>query len=188
MSDAVPGESALSTSVPGDPAPSGAAAGQAGADPASVVALLVRRGLTLATCESLTGGGVCATLTCVPGASAVIRGGLITYASDLKSRLAGVDADWIGAHGVINAETARQMALGTLTACRADVAAACTGVAGPDPQDGHDPGEVWLAVALAGDPPSVAVRRVDLIGDRAAVRGKCVGELLRFVIETVEHG
>ena len=82
-----------------------------------LVHLLADAGLTAATCESLTGGLVGATITSVPGASAIFRGGLITYASVLKTVLAGVDADWIDEHGVINAMTARQMATGCAHAC-----------------------------------------------------------------------
>ena len=67
-----------------------------------LIAELSERGLTAATCESLTAGLVSAIITTVPGASAVFRGGLVTYASDLKTKLAGVDAGWIAENGVIN--------------------------------------------------------------------------------------
>ena len=73
-----------------------------------LIAELSERGLTAATCESLTAGLVSAIITTVPGASAVFRGGLVTYASDLKTKLAGVDAGWIAENGVINSITAAQ--------------------------------------------------------------------------------
>ena len=95
-----------------------------------LVHVLADAGLTVATCESLTGGLVGATITSIPGASAVFRGGLITYASDLKAALAGVDAQWIAEHGVVNDTTARQMATGCAHTCQADLGLACTGVAG----------------------------------------------------------
>ena len=95
---------------------------ESGVEPRAVIRLLEQRHLTLATCESLTGGGVCAALTSVPGASAVVRGGIVTYASDLKAKLVGVDAGWIRDRGVINSRTAEQMALGTLDVCGVDVA------------------------------------------------------------------
>ncbi len=164
---------------------------EAGADPQGVIRLLAQRHLTLATCESLTGGGVCAALTSVPGASAVVRGGIVTYASDLKAKLVGVDAGWIRDHGVINPQTAEQMALGTLEVCGVDVAASCTGVAGPDPQDGHQPGEVWIAVVVsgsgAGRAATVASRRLDLAGGRQEVRSQTVARLLDYIVAIVGH-
>ncbi len=75
------------------------------------------RSVTLATCESLTGGGLGAAITDVPGASAVFRGSLVTYARDLKTSLAGVDAELVDAEGVVNELTAIQMALGAQNQC-----------------------------------------------------------------------
>ncbi|MGJ4115650.1 CinA family protein [Corynebacterium macclintockiae] len=105
-----------------------------------------RRGLTVATAESLTAGLCAATIAEVPGASAVLRGGVITYATELKHNLAGVSQEILRAHGPVAAETAAEMAAGAAKACGADVGIALTGVAGPDPQDGHPVGEVFVAV------------------------------------------
>lgn len=135
---------------------------------------LAARGLTLATCESLTGGLIAAEITSVPGSSRVFRGGLVTYASDLKVVLAGVDAAWIAAHGVINDDTARQMAEGAIRACGADVSVAVTGVAGPSSQDGRPPGEVWVGLARRGAEP--VARRLDLCGDRDEIRRQTVAQ------------
>lgn len=77
-----------------------------------LIETMKRRSVTLATCESLTGGAIGAALTEVPGASAVYRGGLVTYARDLKAELAGVDEELIRTEGVVNELTAIQMALG----------------------------------------------------------------------------
>lgn len=143
-----------------------------------LVHLLAQRHQTIGTCESLTAGMVCAAITDVPGASAVFRGGLVTYASDLKHSLAGVDAGWIAQHGVINAETARQMATGARAALGTDWAVACTGVAGPSSQDGADPGTVWIAVA---GPEAVVVRGLNLLGDRSEVRRASVANCIDFV-------
>lgn len=101
--------------------------GGTGALAERLLALCRRRGLLLATCESITGGGIGWALTAVPGASDVFRGGLITYASGLKASLAGVDAAFIAAHGVVNERTAREMAEGAARVCGADVAVAVTG-------------------------------------------------------------
>lgn len=147
-----------------------------------VVRALRRAALSAATCESLTGGLVGATLTSVPGASTVYRGGLVTYASDLKASLAGVDADWIASHGVINATTAAQMALGCARTCGADVGMSCTGVAGPDPQDGFGAGTVYVAVSVRGE---VTVRDLALAGDRQSIRRQTVDALLALVLEVL---
>lgn len=170
----------------GGSGPGGAAADAASTEALArdLVARLVERSLTVATCESLTGGGVCAALTSVPGSSRVVRGGLVTYASDLKVRLAGVDADWVREHGVINETTAVEMALGALRACGALVAVSCTGVAGPDGQDGHGSGEVWLAVAMEGEPEtSIVTRHLHLAGDRDAVRAQTVAAALHLLLD-----
>lgn len=108
---------------------------------------LAQRGETLATCESLTAGMLAATIAGVPGASRVLRGGLVTYATELKSSLAHVDWEILEAHGVISAECARAMARGAREVCGADWAISLTGVAGPDRQDNHPVGEVHVGVA-----------------------------------------
>lgn len=149
-----------------------------------LVHLLADAGLTAATCESLTGGLVGATITSIPGASAVFRGGLITYASDLKAALAGVDAQWIAEHGVVNDTTARQMATGCAQACQADLGLACTGVAGPDRQDRQRPGTVHIAVAHDAQ---VFTRQLSLSGEREAVRLGTVSALLEFTCHVIRE-
>ena len=134
---------------------------------AEVVTGLVEHGLTLATAESLTAGLIAATLVTVPGASAAVRGGLITYATDLKARLAGVDPALLDRVGPVDAEVAKQMAQGAARVCGADLGLACTGVAGPDPQDGKPVGLVHLALAHADGTEHAAHR---FSGDRAAIR------------------
>lgn len=142
------------------------------------------RGWTLATCESLTGGAVGAMITSVAGSSRVFRGGLITYAADLKVTLAGLDPGFVAAHGVINARTACEMATGAARVCVADVVIATTGVAGPDSVDGEAPGLVWLGTCWPGpDGLRVAARRLCLPGDRAAVRKATVEGALEFALE-----
>ncbi|MFB9432708.1 CinA family protein [Streptoalloteichus tenebrarius] len=136
-----------------------------------LVGRLRERSETVATAESLTAGLVCAVLTAVPGASAVVRGGLVVYATDLKSELAGVDADLLDRHGAVFPEVAAQLAVGARRRCGATWGLGLTGVAGPDPQDGVGPGTVH--VGLAG-PSSVTVRTVTLGGDRQAVRAGAV--------------
>ena len=146
----------------------------------SLVDALRRRGLTVAFCESLTAGLAAATLADTPGASAVLRGGLITYATDLKYSLAGVPE---GADPV-DADTAVAMARGARERCGADWGVALTGVAGPDPQDGHAVGEVWLGFA---GPGGVDKQRLQLSGDRREIREQAVNAALDGLRARVEQ-
>ncbi|MGW0181792.1 CinA family protein [Nocardia sp. NPDC003345] len=154
----------------------------AATDAAELVAALRERGRTVATAESLTAGLVSATIAGVPGASTVLRGGLVVYATDLKHRLAGVDEQLLAAEGPVAASTAEQLAVGARSRCLADWGLALTGVAGPDPQDGIEVGTVYLG--LAG-PGHTEVMRLKLAGDRWNIRvaatRTAIAELLRCV-------
>jgi nicotinamide-nucleotide amidase len=143
-----------------------------------VHALLLARGETLAVAESLTGGALGAALTGVPGVSTTFRGGVVAYATDLKAELLGVDAGLLAARGAVDAEVAAAMAAGVRTRLGATWGLATTGVAGPDPQDGHPPGEVHLAVA---GPDDGRADRLDVPGDRAAVRAAAVRAALALL-------
>lgn len=134
---------------------------------AVVLATLAQRQQTLACAESLTGGRVCADLTAVPGASAVLRGAVVTYATDLKHTLADVAPDLLEAHGPVDARVARAMARGVRDRLTADWGVATTGVAGPDAVGHHPPGEVYVAVS---GPGADRVRSLRLPGDRERVR------------------
>ena len=152
---------------------------------AEVLAALVRRGESLATAESLTGGLVGSTLTAVPGSSAGYLGGVISYATRLKSALAGVDAATLTAVGPVAEETARQMAAGVARVCAADWGLATTGVAGPDPQDGHPVGEVYVAVAHPRTRRSW-VERLDVTGDRQTIRAAATDRALDLLFRVLE--
>lgn len=143
---------------------------------AEIVDALRSRGLSVAIAESLTGGLLVAELVAVPGASDVLRGGVVAYATDVKASVLGVDAGLLAREGAIHPEVARQMAEGVRSLLGADVGVATTGVAGPDPQDGHAPGEVWLGFAIGQETTAVGLA---LGGDRAAIRGETVSESLR---------
>jgi len=145
-----------------------------------VVAALLRRAQTVATAESLTAGLVTAALTEVPGSSAVVRGGLVVYATDLKAALAGVDEALLAAHGAVHPEVAAQLAVGARRRCGADWGLGLTGVAGPDPQDGVGPGTVHIG--LAG-PAGTDVRTHRFEGDRTAVRRASVEAALALLAE-----
>ena len=142
-----------------------------------LVDLLMERRVTLATAESLTGGMVGAVLTEVSGVSAVYRGGVIVYATDLKAKLAGVPDDLLAAVGPVHADTAAALATGVRERLEADYGLATTGVAGPDPQAGIEAGTVYVAAAGRG---SVQVRKLQLSGDRTAVRRGSVQAVLEL--------
>lgn len=134
---------------------------------------LVRRleaaGQTLGCAESLTGGLVCAALVSVPGASAVVRGGVIAYAVDVKTALLGVDPDLLGRVGAVDPEVAAALARGAARVLDATWGVATTGVAGPDPSDGNPVGTVFVAVHGPGmDQP--VVEGCHFAGSREQIR------------------
>lgn len=139
---------------------------------------LQAQGLTVATCESLTGGMICAALVDVPGASRVVRGGLITYQTDTKSLLAGVDAGLIETHGVVSAEVARAMAAGARDALHADIAVSATGMASPGDINDPPAGTVFVGLASAAGVQAVELH---LTGDRQAVRQQTVDTAIKLI-------
>jgi nicotinamide-nucleotide amidase len=150
---------------------------------------LRRRGLSLATAESLTGGGLGDAVTSVPGASAVYAGGVVTYATRVKVDLLGVPGALVARHGVVSSQCAAAMASRVRELIGADVGVATTGVAGPDPQEGKAVGLVYVAVAGApgaSDAREVVVDELHLSGDRAAIRRAAVAAALRLVVRRLE--
>lgn len=146
---------------------------------ARLLAALESRGWTLAVAESLTGGAVCARLVDVPGASRVLRGGVVAYATDLKASLLGVGDELLAARGAVDPDVAAAMAAGVRARLGADVGLATTGVAGPDPQDGQAPGTVHVAVVT---PSGRRVASWRIAGDRAAVRSATVQGALELAL------
>jgi nicotinamide-nucleotide amidase len=114
--------------------------------------------------------------------SATFRGAVVAYATDLKAALLGVDAELLARVGPVDADVSVQLAAGARDRLRATYGLATTGVAGPDPQDGHLPGVVYVAVA---GPGRGLHRRLDLTGDRAAVRAAAVEGALRLASEVL---
>lgn len=155
-----------------------------------LIAELARHGDTVAVAESLTGGLVCAALTAVPGASAVVRGSVTAYATDVKASVLGVDAQLLRSGGAVQAEVARQMAHGVRRLLGATHGVATTGVAGPDPQDDVPVGRVFIAVGWDDAPgvPMDEVRMLDLSGDRAAIREQTVTAALALLATCVAGG
>ncbi|HEY7429901.1 MAG TPA: CinA family protein [Streptosporangiaceae bacterium] len=152
-----------------------------------IVGLLASRELTVATAESLTGGLVCAALTDVPGASAVLRGGVVAYATELKAALLGVPASLLAERGAVDPDVAAAMADGVRERLTAAVGVATTGVAGPDPAEGKPPGTVHVAVSSQ---TGRITRTLRLVGDREQIRHdtvrRCLGLLWAVLAEEDE--
>lgn len=132
--------------------------------------LLKEKGLTFATAESCTGGRVAERITALPGASAVYRGGVVSYWTSVKADVLGVPADTLDAHGAVSEETARAMAEGARRITGADIAMSVTGVAGPDPDERGVPvGIVYIGLATPDGtfcrPLDLGKRRRDRIQD-----------------------
>lgn len=118
-----------------------------------VLDLLRARGLTLGLAESVTGGLVAARLTEIPGASTVLRGSIVSYATEVKAKVLGVPEG-----PVVSADAAEAMARGAQRVLDADVGLALTGVAGPDTQDGQPVGTLFVGMAIGDAVTSVAAR------------------------------
>lgn len=145
-------------------------------DPRETAARLIDRlidlGWTVGVAESLTGGLVVSSLVGVPGASRVLRGGVVAYDTAIKQSVLGVDAALLHAHGAVHPRVARQMAKGVREALAidgraADVGIATTGIAGPESPDGQPVGTVHIAIST---PLGTRVDTLALSGDRDAIR------------------
>jgi nicotinamide-nucleotide amidase len=141
-----------------------------------VLELCRARGLTLATAESCTGGLVGARLTSVPGASDVFVGAIVAYANGVKETELGVPTELLMRHGAVSAEAAAAMADGARARLGADVAVSVTGIAGPDGGSPEKP--VGLVFVHASAPGESVGRRLELPGDREAIRGRATAVAL----------
>lgn len=148
-----------------------------------LLATAEERGLTVAVAESLTGGEVCSTLVSVPGASSVLVGGVVAYATRIKEEVLGVSAERLAATGPVDGEVAKQMAVGVAALMGADLGLATTGVAGPDAADGHAPGTVHIAVA---SPWGVVARELRLKGDRSEIRDGTTTAVLALAVALLD--
>jgi nicotinamide-nucleotide amidase len=156
-------------------------------DAAAALEALRDRGWTLAIAESLTGGALADAFVRVPGASAVLVGAVVAYATPVKASVLGVDRALLDREGPVHPEVAAQMADGVRRSLAvdgrpADVGVATTGVAGPDPQGGRVPGTVYLAVATPHGRHAVGM---NLSGDRQAVRRGAVEAAVGLVLSAL---
>lgn len=147
-------------------------------DAAFLVRLATERGLTVGTAESLTGGSVAAEIVTVPGASSCFEGAVVSYSHGVKARVLAVSHELLARRGAVDPDVALAMARGARSALGVDWAVSTTGVAGPEPHDGHAVGTVFVGVS---GPGGECVRRLDLSGDRARIRADTV----RHAIDTL---
>jgi len=139
------------------------------------------KGKTLVTAESLTGGGIGAALTAVPGSSAFYKGGIISYCDEIKNRILGVPDAVLSQHGAVSAQTAEYMASGARQLLGADIAVSVTGLAGPDGDDfGHEVGTVYIGYC---DELRCNAREYRFTGSREEVRNLTIASSLELILE-----
>jgi PncC family amidohydrolase len=137
--------------------------------------LLEENGETVAVAESLTGGRLAVLLTEAPGSSATFLGGVVSYATEVKIDVLGVEPALVEQHGVVSAECARAMARGVRALMGASYGVSTTGVAGPDEQEGKPPGTVYVGVA---GPQGDAALALELVGGRSEIQERTCAEAL----------
>jgi nicotinamide-nucleotide amidase len=157
--------------------------------------------LRMATAESCTGGLIAAACTELPGSSDWFERGFVTYSNEAKTTMLGVPAALIAAHGAVSEEVARAMVEGALRHAPVQLAVAVTGIAGPGGAvPGKPVGTVWLAWGMAAGvdaavqanagasaaAPRVHAERLQLPGDRTAVRQATVAAALRRLLEAAQ--
>lgn len=141
---------------------------------------LLARGATVALAESLTGGLVCAALSERSGASSILRGGLVVYATQLKHDLAGVKQQLLDERGAVDPDVALELARGARERLGATYGLGLTGVAGPTEQDGQPVGMVFVACA---GPDGESLRPLRLPGGRREVRFGAAAAALELLVE-----
>ncbi|HYZ17432.1 MAG TPA: competence/damage-inducible protein A [Candidatus Acidoferrum sp.] len=154
--------------------------------PGAIVRELKRRGLTVGTAESVTGGHIADEIVTVPGASAVFRGGIVAYDNAIKVDLLCVCPETLQRVGAVSEETAIEMARGARAKLGVDLAIATTGIAGPDGGSPEKPvGLVWFALAL-GD-GEIETRRLTFPGTRADIRERATVSALNLIWRRLER-
>jgi len=141
-------------------------------------------GKTLVTAESLTGGGIGAALTAVPGSSEVYKGGVISYTNWVKEHVLGVPGEILETYGAVSAQTAEAMAAGVRKLLQADVAVSVTGLAGPGGDEfGNPVGTVFIGYR---DRKCSQVIECHFTGTREEIRNQTIARALRLVLENAK--
>lgn len=149
-----------------------------------LVELCKEHKLTISSCESLTAGLFTSTIAEVSGASAILKGGLVTYFTEMKSVLADVDKDLIAKYGVISEQCAKAMAVSTQKIMDVDYCVSFTGNAGPTAWENKPAGRVYCAIASKND---VWVYGFQCTGlKRNEVRNHVVEEMIVLLIQKIQ--
>ncbi len=149
-----------------------------------LIELLLKKGLTVSTAESCTGGMVAARLTSVSGASGAFPFGAVTYCNEAKNKVLGVSGKTLDAFGAVSAETAKEMAENVRKIMGTDIGLSVTGVAGPNSSEGKPIGLVYTAVS--GEAYS-AVAENYFSGDRESIRKQAVDTVLQMALRAAEE-
>lgn len=144
---------------------------------------VIRRlaGKTLVTAESLTGGGIGAALTTVPGSSAVYKGGVISYTNEIKQNVLGVKQEVLENYGAVSNPVAGEMVSGVRKLMNADIAVSVTGLAGPTGDEfGHPVGTVYIGYE---DQQHSIVQHYVFDGNRDAIRNQTIDAALDLILQ-----
>jgi nicotinamide-nucleotide amidase len=153
----------------------------------ALVGELLTAGKTAATAESCTGGWIAKSITDISGSSGCFAYGLVSYSNGAKESLLGVNPATLEEHGAVSEAVVREMAQGALSLSGADVAAAVSGIAGPEGGSEEKPvGTVWFAWATRNkDKPEIDAEKRFLKGDREQVRARAVVTTLQGIRERI---
>ncbi|WP_409201208.1 CinA family protein [Leisingera sp. M523] len=153
-------------------------------DVAKLITQAKAAGLTIATAESCTGGMIAAALTDVPGSSAVVDRGFVTYSNDAKMQMLGVKTETLDAKGAVSEDVAAEMAAGAVTQAGVSLAVSVTGIAGPGGSEFKPEGRVCFGLARAGYPAVTETVDFGAIG-RANVRTAARNHALSLLMQAV---
>ena len=148
-----------------------------------VVDALRARGETVSTAESLTGGSLSSAIVSITGASDVFIGGLTAYQDEIKISHLGVDPEVLNEHTSVSEQVAVEMARGAMKTFGTTWAIATTGVAGPNPLDGHPVGAVWVAI----QGPVCQSIELSLSGERESVRNAATASAIATFARILRH-
>ena len=140
-----------------------------------IVKVMKRRGLTLSTAESITGGGVASAITDVAGSSAIFLGSIVTYSDASKTKFLGIPKRTLTKSTAVSEVVAREMAESVRKQFGSDFAISTTGVAGPGKAYGQKAGTVWVAIASKRETITI---ELGLTGERNAIRGATIESAL----------
>ena len=149
-----------------------------------LVSLCTSENITISSCESLTAGLFTSTIASIPGASSILKGGLVTYFTQMKTVLAHVDANLIQTYGVISEECARAMANETREIMDVDYCVSFTGNAGPSAWEEKPAGRVYCAIASARGVKVYGFQCTSL--SRNEVREHVVKQMIHILIQTIQ--